>query len=357
MAIRFRRHLGALLIIAIVLVVLRALLPYAVRGYLNAHMQRMGQYHGQIADIDLHLWRGAYSIDGLRIAKVSGDVPVPLLDAPHTEIALSWRAIRHGVLRGKVAFDRPTVNFVDGRGKGASQSGRGVDWRAQLRMLVPIRLDELTVRNGRVTFQSFVSQPRVDLTMTDVQATVSNLTNIDHRGGSRVAELHATARLLGDARLVAQATFDPLRQFGDFSYQLQVSDIDLTRANALARAYAGLDFAGGRGDFTMALEARDGQLSGYAKPLFTGLKIFSWKQDVAAGDKNPLQVAWQALAQGVTSLFKNQAHDQFATRVPISGRIDDRQLDTFAAILGVLRNAFVQAYSPQLEHLSPAPER
>ena len=183
----------------------------------------------------------------------------------------------------------------------------------------------------------------------------TNLTNIDRRQGSRVAELHATARLLGEARLETRARFDPLSHFGDFSYELQVRDIDLTRANDLARAYAGLDFAGGRGDFTMALEARDGQLTGYAKPLFRGLKIFSWKQDVASGDKNPLQIAWQALAQGVTSLFKNHAEDQFATRVPISGRIDDRHLDTVAAILGVLRNAFVKAYTPKLEHLPSPP--
>lgn len=355
MAFRFRRHLGILLLVVIVLVAVRALLPYAVRSYLNGRMERMGDYHGQIADIDLHLWRGAYSIDALRIVKVSGDVPVPLLDAPHTEIALSWNALRHGVLRGKIAFDRPVVNFVDGRGSGASQTGRGVDWRAKLRMLAPIRLDEVTVHDGKVTFQSFVSQPRVDLTMTQVQATATNLTNIDRRQGSRVAELHATARLLGEARLETRARFDPLSHFGDFSYELQVRDIDLTRANDLARAYAGLDFAGGRGDFTMALEARDGQLTGYAKPLFRGLKIFSWKQDVASGDKNPLQIAWQALAQGVTSLFKNHAEDQFATRVPISGRIDDRHLDTVAAILGVLRNAFVKAYTPKLEHLPSPP--
>lgn len=357
MTFRFRRHLGVLLVLLAVLLVVRAVLPYVVRHYLNARMDRMGDYHGQIADIDLHLWRGAYSIDRLRIVKRTGQPGVPLLDAPRTDISLSWRALSHGVLRGKIDFHEPTVNFVDGRGKGDSQTGKGVDWRAKLRMLTPIRLDEVNVHDGTVTFRNFVSRPRVDLKMTAVHATATNLTNIDRRQGSRVATLDATARLLGDARLQTRASFDPLSHFGNFSYQLQVRGVDLTKANDLARAYTGLDFAGGHGDFTMELEAKDGALNGYAKPLFKELKIFSWKQDVQQDDKNPLRLAWEAVAQGVTSLFKNHAKDQFATRVPISGRIDDKRLGTFQAITGVLHNAFVKAYTPQLEHLKPAPDK
>ena len=349
-----RRRLGWLLAVVLVLLVVRMILPYAVKHYLNARMNTMGSYHGQIADIDIHLWRGAYSIDELRIVKLTGALPVPLLDAKRTDIALSWRALTHGVLRGKVNFTQPTVNFIDGQGKGESQSGKGVDWRAQLRLLVPIRLDELSVNNGTVTFQNVVSSPRVDLKMTDVNATVTNLSNVEGRSGQRVAELHATAKVLGDAPLETRASFDPLQQLGDFSYQISVTGIQLTRANTLARAYTGLDFAGGSGDFTMQLQGKDGRLDGYAKPLFHDLQIFSWKQDVEKDRKNPLSLAWEALAQGVTTLFKNHAKDQFATRVPISGRIDDKKLGTVEAIVGVLRNAFVKAYTPALEHLQPA---
>ena len=85
------------------------------------------------------------------------------------------------------------------------------------------------------------------------------------------------------------------------------------------------------------------------------LQLFSWKQDVEQDKKGPLKLAYEALAQGVVSVFKNHAKDQFATRIPISGRIDDKQLDTVQAIIGVLHNAFVKAYSPQLEQLEPAP--
>lgn len=354
MHLRYRRHVGSLLLIIALLAVLRLLLPYAVRHYLNTRMERMGDYHGQIADIDIHLWRGAYSVDGLQIVKVSGKVPVPLLDAPHTDIQLSWRALTHGLLRGKVAFYRPVLNFVDGNGEDDTQSGKGVDWRSKLKLLTPMRLDELGVTNGTITFHNFVSSPRVDLKMTDVNGIASNLTNVARHDGSRVANMHATAEILGHAPLETHAQFDPLRDHGDFKLALRVSHVDLTQANQLARAYAGLDLASGEGDFTMELEASKGELSGYAKPLFHHLQIFSWKQDVEQDHKNPLQLVWEAAAQAVTSIFKNHSKDQFATRIPISGRIDDKQLGTFNAVVNVLRNAFVKAYTPQLEHLSPA---
>jgi hypothetical protein len=351
---RYRRHLGVLLSIVVLLIVVRAVMPYAVKHYLNARMDKMGDYHGQIADIDIHLWRGAYSVDGLSIVKQAGKVPVPLLQAPRTEIELSWRALTHGTLRGKVAFQHPVLNFVDGNGEGDTQSGKGVDWRQKLKLLAPIRLDEVSVADGTITFQNFVSSPRVDLKMTDVNANATNLTNVERQGGSRVASMHATAKVLGQAALETNASFDPLEEKDDFKFDLRVSDIELTRANPLARAYTGLDLASGHGDFTMQLAARDGQLDGYAKPLFHDLKIFSWKQDVQQDGKNPLQLAWEAVAQGVTSLFKNHAKDQFATRIPISGRIDDKKLGTWQAIVNVLHNAFVKAYSPSLEDLKPA---
>lgn len=353
-----RRTLIVLLVLVALLVAARIALPYVVKDYLNRKMDRMGDYHGHVADVGIHLWRGAYSLTDLRVDKVDGKVPVPFFSAVTTDIALSWRAITHGAIRGRVEFDRASLNFVDGENKAAGQSGKGVDWRQKLEMLLPIDLDELTVHNSQITFNNFVSKPKVDLKMTDVNATATNLTNANRSAGRRVADFNATAKVLGDAPLMAKASFDPLaKQLADFTFTLRMSDIELKRLNDLARAYAKLDFAGGHGTFVMQLEAKDGALDGYAKPLLHDVQIFSWKQDVEEEHKNPLQIAWEAIAQGVTWIFKNHDKDQFATRIPISGRIDDKNVSTWSAIVGILHNAFVQAYTPKLEDLKPAPDK
>ncbi|MBP1473041.1 DUF748 domain-containing protein [Frateuria sp. MAH-13] len=353
-----RRTLVIVLVIVALLVVARLALPYVVKDYLNRKMDRMGDYHGHVADVDIHLWRGAYSLGDLRIDKVDGKVPVPFFSAATTDIAISWRAITHGTVRGRVEFDHASLNFVDGGSRAPSQAGTGVDWRQQLEGLVPIRLDEVTVHNSQVTFHNFVSHPKVDMKMTDVEARAVNLSNADRSQGSRVADFHATAKVLGNAPLMADARFDPLDpKLLDFTFDLRIRQIELKRLNDLARAYARLDFAGGNGTFVMQLQARNGELNGYAKPLLHDVKVFSWKQDVEEDKENPLQVAWEALASGVTWLFKNHEKDQFATKVPISGRIDSKDVGAWRAVINVLHNAFVQAYTPKLEDLEPAPEK
>jgi hypothetical protein len=160
--------------------------------------------------------------------------------------------------------------------------------------------------------------------------------------------------VLGDAAMQSTARFDPLGKLDDFEFSLRIDRIELQRLNDLLQAYAKVDVASGEGDFLMELEAREGQLQGYAKPLFRNVQVFSWKQDVEEQGDNPLRAAWEALAGAIENLFKNQGKDQFATRIEIRGRIGDTQTSKLQAIGAILHNAFVEAYLPQFEHL---PER
>lgn len=342
--------------VVLVMVVLRLLLPSWLHHYLDKRIEHMGLYHGSMDDIDLHIWRGSYTIVNLRIDKIGGPSKEPFLIAPRTEIAVSYRALVHGQLRGKADFYDATVNFIDGKSDSERQTGKGVNWSNELNILIPAEVDEIGVHNSTVTFRNFVSSPRVDLKMTDVNSTVTNLSKSQQPDGSRVATLHTTAIVLGDAPLETNAHFDPTNRFGDFDYHIRITQIQLVRANDLARAYTGLDFAGGTGDFTMELKAKDGYLTGYAEPVFKDLQLFSWKKDVQEEKKGPVKLLYEAAAQGVVSVLKGPSNDQLVTKVPIHGRLDNAQVGGPQAIANVLGDAFEQAYKAQLEHLTPAPD-
>jgi hypothetical protein len=345
-----RRAWIVLAIVVVAIVVARLLLAGWVADYLNRRMARMGDYRGHVASVNLHLWRGAYSMNDLRIEKRTGKVPVPLLRAPRSEIDVSWGALAHGAVVARVVFENPELNFVDDASEAATQSGRGVNWRGELESLLPIRLDEVNVRNGRVHFRNFHSDPPVDLAWTSVDGTVTNLSNA-RKASSRSATLDLDARMLGNAPVDAHAKFDPLGSLRDFELAIKVTRVDLTRANAFLQAYAKVDAESGSGDFVMELEAKQGRLDGYAKPLLHDVKLFSWKHDIEEQHDNPLRAAWEALAGGVENLFKNQKEDQFATRVEIHGTIESRETSTLQAIAAVLHNAFVEAFRPRFERL------
>ncbi|WP_233843679.1 DUF748 domain-containing protein [Dyella sp. 2HG41-7] len=342
--------------VALVLVSIRLLLPGWIRHHLDDRIDSMGSYHGSMAEVDLHLWRGSYTIRNLRIDKIGAPANQPFLDAPRTEIAVSYAEALRGRLRGHVDFYDATVNFIDGKSESEQQLGKGVNWSNELNILIPAELDSINIHNGTVTFRNVVSSPNVDLTMVNVNATITNLSASQSESGERMATLHGTATVLRDAPLETQATFDPTNRFGNFHYQIRITQIQLVRANALARAYSGLDFAGGTGDFTMDLKATNGQLDGYAKPIFKDLKLFSWKKDVQQEKKGPIKLLYEAAAQGAVSLLKGPTNDTLVTNVPISGRIGDSEFGKPQAIFNVVHDSFLHAYESQLEHLQPSPD-
>jgi len=355
MKARYRRPLIALATLVLLIVALHLALPHLVRNYLNEKLADMGEYRGQVTDVDLAWWRGAYQIHGLKIVKTTGKVPVPLLDAPLIDLSVSWYALIHDrAVVAKVVFDRPELNFVDGGSKQASQTGQGTDWRQQLDKLLPITLNELHIENGTLTFRNFNSKPPVNLKATQLTADIRNLTNVRDQQGRRDASFDGTALIAGDAKVESRATFDPFSDFDDFEFRLRATGIELRRLNDFASAYGKFDFNAGHGDVVIEAQAENGRLHGYIKPLLRDVDVFDWQQDVENKDKGLFRSIWEAVVGATETVLKNQPKNQFATRVELSGSVHQQNISGFEAFLQILRNGFVQAFSARYEQ--PAPD-
>ncbi|MGE7989759.1 DUF748 domain-containing protein [Pseudomonas sp. NPDC089554] len=355
MKARYRWPLLALGSLVVLLVALHLALPYLVRDYLNDKLADMGEYRGQVTDVDLAWWRGAYQINGLKIVKVSGKVPVPLLEAPLIDLSVSWQALwQDQAVVAEVTFVEPVLNFVDGGNKQASQTGQGTDWRQQLEKLLPITLNEVRIDNGTLAFRNFTSKPPVELKATQLQASIRNLTNVRDAQGRRDASFEASARLLGDARAESRATFDPFSDFDDFEFRLRATNIQLRSLNDFASAYGKFDFNAGHGDVVIEAQAEGGQLNGYIKPLLRDVDVFNWQQDVENKNKGFFRSVWEALVGASETVLKNQPKNQFATRVELSGSVHQQDISAFEAFLQILRNGFVQAFNARYEQ--PAPD-
>ncbi|MBD1550677.1 DUF748 domain-containing protein [Pseudomonas typographi] len=355
---RYSWPLWTLALIVVLLVVLHLTLPILVRNYLNDKLADMGAYSGHVTDVDLALWRGAYRINGLKIVKRDGQVPVPLLDVPMIDLSVSWHSLwyDHAVV-AEVTFASPVLNFVDGgkNNEKDSQTGEGTDWRAQMDKLVPFTLNEVRVNNGTIAFRNFHSKPPVDLKATEINASLFNLTNVENPKGSRDARFEGNAKLFGPAALDARATFDPMNNFEDFDFRLRVTGVELRRLNDFASAYGKFDFNAGSGDVVVEAQARKGMLTGYIKPLLHDVDVFNWQQDVEDRDKSWFRSVWEALVGGSETLLKNQRKNQFATRVDLSGSVHQQNISAFEAVLQILRNGFVQAFNARYEQAPPQP--
>src|SRR4051812_36475346 len=61
-----------LLVLVVIGAIGRAMMPWAVRDYVNKTLDRNPNYAGTIGEVQIHLYRGAYSIHDVRISKTSG---------------------------------------------------------------------------------------------------------------------------------------------------------------------------------------------------------------------------------------------------------------------------------------------
>lgn len=344
---RWRRFGIVLLVLVLVGGGVRLALPSAVRWYVNQVLEQSQTYQGVIGDVSLHLWRGAYSIDDIRLLKTTGNVPVPFFACKRLDLAVDWSQLLEGSLVGQVSMDSPELNFVDARDQASSQSGAGGPWLQMLRELFPFQINSVTVTNGTVRFHAFHTNPPVDVYVSQVEGSITDLTNVHDDVTPMVSLVQATGMVMDDARLEYQMKLDPFSYRPTFQVATRVLGLDVTRLNSLARGYGDFDYERGWLDLVVELDVTEGRVRGYVKPLFRQLKVLDVRRDLAEG--NVLGMFWEALVGLATTVFKNQPRDQLATLIPIRGDLSAMRTDTFTVIGNLLRNAFVRAYLPRLQ--------
>ncbi|HUR27948.1 MAG TPA: DUF748 domain-containing protein [Planctomycetota bacterium] len=346
---RWRRLTLVFALLAAALVGARLALPKFVRDSVNRTLDRNPLYDGRIGDVSLHLWRGAYSIEEIRLVKTTGTVPVPFFAARRIDLALDTRALMSGKLVGHVKMESPELNFVDSDDASKSQTGAGGPWLQTIRDLFPFDINGTEIEGGSVHFRAFGTDPPVDVYLTRLVGSIENLTNVHDDITPMFSTVSVQGLAMDDARFEYAMKLDPFSYRPTFQLAVRLIGLDITKTNALARAYGNVDFESGWFDLVVELDVKEGRLEGYVKPLFRDLEVFDLARDARA---NIFLVFWEALVGAATNVFKNQSRDQVATVIPMHGELSAPSPDFLATISNVLRNAFVRAYLPRLQGIA-----
>jgi hypothetical protein len=188
----------------------------------------------------------------------------------------------------------------------------------------------------------------MDVYLTHVEGSIENLTNIRDDTIPLPATVTAKAKVMDEAKFDYKMTLDPFSYRPTFHLALRLLGLDVTKINDLALTYGKFDFKRGWFDLVIEADSKEGQITGYVKPLFRDLKVFSLKEDLK--EDTVFQFFWQSLVGLATAVLKNQQRDQFGTLIPFTGNDSgSTSTDTLATIGNVLRNAFIRAYLPRLE--------
>jgi hypothetical protein len=347
---RWRKLSRAVQILLITLIVLliaaRVAMPVVVERYVNHKLDELPDYDGRIQDVDIHLIRGAYSIDGVNIVKTTGDVPKPFVVARKVDLSMEWNELFHGALVGEIFVEDAQLNFVKAETEEQSQTGIDRSWVEVVKDLFPFKINRFAIRGGEIWFHDLHSEPKVDVYITNVLALATNLTNTRELNTKYPADLNIEGATLGEGKLNLQVKIDPLAKQPTFKVAAGIKDMNLTALNELLEAYAKVNVKRGTFEVFTEIESEEGRYEGYVKPFFVDLDVFDLEKDIK---KNPLKFIWQAIVAGAVKLFKNHPKDQVATKIPISGSFEKADVDIWVTIGNLLRNAFVQALAPGLD--------
>jgi hypothetical protein len=342
---RRNKILVGLGVLVVVLVAARLALPYAVKDYTNRKLATLESYEGHVGDIDIHLWRGAYSIDDIVIVKKGAKRPVPFFRARRTDFSVEWRSLMRGSVVATAAFDSPELNLVQAKSEKESQLGDEEDWHALVEQMFPFRFNTVQVTNGTVRFLAPGIETKDAITARKVNGHVSNLTNVIETGKETFADFRIEGQVLDGAPAYVAGSIDAFARQPTFDVNMEVKKVQLPQVNPWLREYIKADAEAGRFELYMEMAAADGKFKGYAKPILEDVDMYRSGEP----EKNPSKRGWEGFLDFAANVLENKDADQVAARIPFTGTIEDPKTNLFATIASVLRNAFVSAFARSLE--------
>ena len=342
-----RRLLVAIAVTTVLLLAGRLALPGVVKRVVNERLQRIPGYNGHVNAVDLHFWRGAYTLRDVGIVRQSGRVQEPFFRARTIDFSLAWRELWLRRIVSNVRVDHVELNLVHGPSAEETQTDLDHRWLDVIDELFPIAITRMDITDGLLRYVDTTRQPMVNVFVTHLRATATGLRNRPDETPHREfpAEITAEGDSLGAGKLKFVLAADPLAAEPHFQLRLQLDHVHLPALNDSLRAYANVDV--GRGTFRLVAEmaGREGGFQGYVKPFFEGLDF----QNVEDKDKAIGARLWEHAVAGLAWLVKNKSRDQLATRIPFEGRFGDAKVGLFATLTNLFRHGFIRAYNPTIE--------
>lgn len=320
-------------------------LPYIILRYANKILGEMEGYQGHIEDVDLHLYRGAYEIEGLVIKKRDANIPKPFLDIKQIDLSIEWPSILKGKIVGEVTLKNADVNFVGGSSEKNNQTGVENDWTKPIKQLMPLKINKFEIINGKVTYNDFTTTPEVNIYLNNLHLIATNLNNASDSTTKLPSTLKVTAVSIGKGSLKVDAKLNILKQIPDFDTNISFTSVSLPSLNEFTKAYGKFDFEKGSLSLFSEIAMAEGNIDGYVKPILKDVKI----SDLGEKNESLFKKVWEGLLEVTEEVLQNQKKDQFATKTPIKGSIEDVKAAFFPTVLNVLKNAFIEAFSTTVD--------
>jgi hypothetical protein len=329
-------------VLIILLIAFRLYLPTLVKNYVNKVLADIPGYYGQVADIDISLYRGAYTINGMYLNKVNAKTQIPYLDFPKTDIAVEWKSLFEGEIVSKIRMYNPSIIYVMEDQETAGKEPEIDDWTTALTDLVPIEINRFEVHQGKLAFVQLNADPNIDLQFNKLNLTADNLRNVKENSLTLPSPITATAVSIGQGKVKLDGRMNIIKEIPDMDISFSLEDTDVAALNPFTRHYAGIDFEEGNFGLYSEIAIANGYFKGYMKPLLTDSKLIG-------KDDGILGVLWEGLVGFFKFVLKNQSTDTIAMKIPLEGDLNNVEADVLPTVLSIFKNGWISAFKGDID--------
>jgi hypothetical protein len=313
--------------------------------YISRRLSELPNLEGGIEAIDIGLLRGRVVLRGLHLVKYAEGRRVLEGNCEEISVQIQWRDLLQGVLVGRVKAKKPFVQVYASVSEKGDSSGETpkealLALCRETRRFMPFHLQSFEVMGGEVEYISQHTHPPYKLQLADLSVSAVNLTNMTAPKGS-ASHILAEAWTTGHGRFWMRLKLPAVTDALTFDLQAGVNDMNLVDLNDALRAIAKFDLKRGVCTISSEFKVENGHYEGQVQPHFHNLDLFAWQKDHG---KSFLQICRQAVIAFLAGLFKNRPRDELALNIKVSGTFEDADVDIWAAVGSLLRNAFARSF-------------
>lgn len=339
--VKKKRYIVPILIL-ILLIAFRLYLPTLVKNNINKVLADIPGYYGQVEDVDISLYRGAYVINRMYLSKGTAESQIPFLNFPKSDISIEWKSLFKGKIVSEIIMTSPELIYVFEDQKEESGDADVDDWTKALTEIVPIDVNHFEVHDGKVAFVQLSAEPNIDLQIDKLELTADNLRNVVEKERILPSPIRATGVSIGNGKVALEGNMNLVKEIPDMDLSFSLEDADVTALNDFTNYYTGLDFDKGKFALYSEVAIADGHLIGYIKPLLIDTEL------IGEGD-GFLEVLWEGFVGFFKFILKNQGTDTLATKVPIEGDLNNLDAGTWPTVFNIFKNAWIKAFTGEVD--------
>src|ERR1700733_14995728 len=295
--------------IVALLIVIRIALPYIVLHYANKRLAEMPGYYGHIEDLDIHLYRGAYTLKQMYLNKLDtiDKKQTPFFSSRIIDLSLEWPSLIHGRIVAKVEFETAIMRFTKDKVDPQKLDDDSSSFRSLINGFMPLKINRFEVTNGKIEYLDPTTKPAVDISMINTHILATNLSNVADSTHLLPSTIDMTSDVY-DGTFTFDMKLNPLLKDPTFQFKAELKNTNLAKLNQFLLAYAGVDI--NRGSFSLYSEvaAKNGDYKGYVKPIIKDLKVLG-PQDT---NKSFLHKVYEVAVAGAAFVLTNHPKDQIA---------------------------------------------